>query len=140
MFTECDGVCPNTTRRRSQWEHVGYSAMLYLRLSIEGFDSSKRLLIAGADDLGPLTSSVWRAFSVRSPGWACSPAVKPVTLGVRSTDQLAGSPGATSFELTAAELEEELECLDEVSMPVLLYYPHGNAGADQRQRAIDVSV
>jgi hypothetical protein len=56
MFTECDGVCSNTTRRRSQWEHVGHSAMLYLRLSMEEFDSSKRLLTPGADDLSPLAS------------------------------------------------------------------------------------
>ena len=68
MFTECDGVCSNTTRRRSQWEHVGYSAMLYLRLSMEEFDSSKGLLIPGADDLGPLASSVLRAFSLGSGG------------------------------------------------------------------------
>jgi hypothetical protein len=63
-----------------------------------------------------------------------------VTIGVPSTEQLADNPGATSFELTADELEDELECLDQVSVPVVSYYPHDNAGADQRQRAIDVSV
>ena len=76
----------------------------------------------------------------RSPGWRCSAAVKPVTLGVPSTEQLADNPGVTSFELTADELEDELECLDQVSVPVVSSSPHGNAGADQRERAIDVSV
>jgi hypothetical protein len=35
---------------------------------------------------------------------------------------------------------DELERLDEVSAPVVSDYPYGKAGADQRHRAIDVSV
>ena len=57
-------------------------------------------------------------------------------LGVRNTDQLADNLGAASVEL----MPDELERLDEGSAPVVSDYPYGKAGADQRHRAIDVSV
>jgi len=63
------------------------------------------------------------------------PAVTSVILGVRNTNQLADNLGATSVELTP----DELKRLDEVSTPVVSDYPYGEAGADQRHRAIDVS-
>jgi aryl-alcohol dehydrogenase-like predicted oxidoreductase len=62
------------------------------------------------------------------------PAVTSVILGVRNADQLADNLGATTVELTA----DERERLDKVSAPVVSDYPYGAAGADQRQRAIDV--
>jgi aryl-alcohol dehydrogenase-like predicted oxidoreductase len=58
-----------------------------------------------------------------------------VILGVRNIDQLADNLGAASVELTA----DELKRLDEVSAPVVSDYPYGEAGTDQRHRAIDVS-
>ncbi len=64
------------------------------------------------------------------------PAVTSVILGVRTTDQLADNLGAASVELTS----DELERLDEVSAPVVSDYPYGKAAADQRHRAVDVSV
>jgi aryl-alcohol dehydrogenase-like predicted oxidoreductase len=64
------------------------------------------------------------------------PAVTSVILGVRSTDQLADNLGAASVQLTS----DELEGLDEVSAPVVSDYPYGKAAADQRHRAVDVSV
>ena len=64
------------------------------------------------------------------------PAVTSVILGVRNTDQLADNLGAASVEL----MPDELERLGEVSAPVVSDYPYGKAGADQRHRAIDVSV
>ena len=66
---------------------------------------------------------------------AAQPAVTSVILGARNTDQLADNLGAASVELTP----DELERLDEVSAPVVSDYPYGEAAADQRHRAIDVS-
>ena len=79
------------------------------------------------DFLRSATANEW-------PSWA-QPAVTSVILGVRNTDQLADNLGATSVELTA----DELKRLDEVSAPVVSDYPYGEAGTDQRHRAIDVS-
>ena len=64
------------------------------------------------------------------------PAVTSVILGVRTTDQLADNVGAASVELTS----DQLERLDEVSAPVVSDYPYGKAAADQRHRAVDVSI
>ena len=64
------------------------------------------------------------------------PAVTSVILGARNTNQLADNLGAASVELTP----DELELLDEVSAPVVSDYPYGKAGAEQRDRTIDVSV
>lgn len=63
------------------------------------------------------------------------PAVTSVILGARNTDQLDDNLRAASVELTP----DELERLDEVSAPAVSDYPYGPAGADQRNRAIDVS-
>jgi aryl-alcohol dehydrogenase-like predicted oxidoreductase len=63
------------------------------------------------------------------------PAVTSVILGVRNTDQLADNLGAASVELAP----DELKRLNEVSTPVVSDYPYGEAAADQRHRAIDVS-
>src|SRR5664279_1561561 len=66
---------------------------------------------------------------------AAQPAVTSVILGARNADQLADNLGAVSVKLTP----DELERLNEVSRPVVSDYPYGEAAADQRHRAIDVS-
>jgi aryl-alcohol dehydrogenase-like predicted oxidoreductase len=66
---------------------------------------------------------------------AAQPAVTSVILGARNTAQLADNLGAASVKLTPAELAR----LDTVSAPVVSDYPYGEAAADQRHRAIDVS-
>ena len=63
------------------------------------------------------------------------PAVTSVILGARTTAQLTDNLGAASVTLTGAEFAR----LDEVSAPVVADYPYGQAAADQRHRAIDVS-
>ncbi len=63
------------------------------------------------------------------------PAVTSVILGARNTDQLEDNLSAASVELTP----DELQRLDDVSAPVVSDYPYGVAGADQRNRAVDVS-
>jgi len=66
---------------------------------------------------------------------AAQPAVTSVILGARNTIQLADNLGAASVELTP----DEIGRLDQVSTPVVSDYPYGEAAADQRHRAIDVS-
>jgi len=66
---------------------------------------------------------------------AAQPAVTSVILGARNAAQLADNLGAASLMLTP----DELERLDQVSAPVVSDYPYGEAAADQRHRAIDLS-
>jgi aryl-alcohol dehydrogenase-like predicted oxidoreductase len=63
------------------------------------------------------------------------PAVTSVILGARNPEQLADNLGASSVELT----DQERTRLDAVSRPLVSAYPYGDAGAAQRDRAIDAS-
>jgi len=64
---------------------------------------------------------------------AAKPAVTSVILGVRSQDQLADNLGSAGLTLT----REELDRLDEVSVPTFGDYPYGGPGTEQRSRRID---
>jgi aryl-alcohol dehydrogenase-like predicted oxidoreductase len=63
------------------------------------------------------------------------PAVTSVILGARNPEQLADNLGAASVDLT----DDERTRLDEMSAPQVSEYPYGEAGARQRDRAIDGS-
>jgi len=58
-----------------------------------------------------------------------------VILEVRSTRQLAANLGAGAVLLTP----DETDRLTVVSAPVVANYPYGQAGVDQRHRAVSVA-
>jgi aryl-alcohol dehydrogenase-like predicted oxidoreductase len=61
------------------------------------------------------------------------PAVTSVILGARTVDQLIDNLGASSVDLSAAELQN----LSDASAPAVDEYPYGTAGVAQRHRKVE---